>query len=84
MPTGTRSKVREIIKAEEIVNLLQNNVLDKDAPPLNQNKLHAAKILLAKCLPDLKALEVDTNLTGSVEHKLIQVEFIAAEDIEDS
>ena len=73
MPTGTRSHVREIIKAEELINKLQNNALDDDAPPLNQNKLHAMKILLAKCLPDLKALEVsgDMNVDVTKRHRII-------------
>lgn len=66
MPTGTRSKVREIIKAEELINLLQDNVLDEKAEPLNQNKLHAIKILLNKSLPDLKALEHSGNIDSEV------------------
>lgn len=75
MPTGTRSKVREIIKAEELVNLLQNNVLDKDAKPLHQSKLHAIKILLAKTLPDLKAIEHSGNADNPIAQD-IQIEFI--------
>ncbi len=57
MPNPTRSKVREIIKAEELVNKLQNSVLDPNLEPLGQNEVNCIKILLNKCLPDLKAIE---------------------------
>jgi hypothetical protein len=57
MPTGTVSKVRQIIKAQELIEKLQINALDDNAEPLHQNKLHAIKILLNKAIPDLKAVE---------------------------
>ena len=66
MPKGTVSNARKIINAEKLINLLQDNVLDKDAKPLNQNKLHAIKILLAKAIPDLKAIEH----TGDIDHDI--------------
>ena len=66
MPTGTISKARQIINAEKLINLLQDNVLDPNAEPLNQNKLHAIKILLAKAIPDLKAVEH----TGDIDHDI--------------
>ena len=69
MPTGTRSKVREIIKAEELINVLQDNVLDKNAEALSQNKVTAIKVLLAKCLPYLKALEVSGQIDSEVTRK---------------
>jgi len=66
MPTGTISKARQIIKAEELIIKLQNNALDDDAPPLHQSKLHAIKILLGKTVPDLKAVEH----TGDIDHDI--------------
>ena len=36
MPTGTVSKVRQIIKAEEIVEMLQNSILGENQKALNQ------------------------------------------------
>lgn len=79
MPTGTVSKVREIIKAEELIKMLQNNVLDDNAKPLHQSKLHAIKILLAKSIPDLKAIEVTGKEGGAIQQD-IQVEFVVAQD----
>ena len=66
MPKGTVSHARQIINAEKLINLLQDNVLDENAKPLNQNKLHAIKILLAKAIPDLKAVEH----TGDIDHDI--------------
>lgn len=73
MPTGTISQVRKIIKAEELINILQDNVLDKDAEPLHQNKLHAIKILLGKTVADLKAVEH----TGTIDSEQTHVHRVA-------
>ena len=70
MPTGTLSHVRKIIKAEELVNVLQDNVLDKNAEALSQNKVTAIKVLLAKCMPDLKAVENNVTVEGSINTNL--------------
>ena len=77
MPKGTVSHARKIINAEKLLNLLQDNVLDPDAEPLNQNKLHAIKILLAKAIPDLKAVEHTGNIDGEVTHKH-KVKFVSS------
>ena len=63
---GKISHAREIIKATELIEMLQINALDSNAEPLHQNKLHAIKILLAKAIPDLKAVEH----TGDVDHDI--------------
>ena len=63
MPTGTISNVRKIIKAKEIVELLQNSILGETKVGLTQNEINTAKVLLAKCIPDLKAVEH----TGSID-----------------
>ena len=77
MPTGTISKARQIINAEKLINLLQDNVLDPNAEPLNQNKLHAIKILLAKAIPDLKAVEHTGNIDSTQTHKH-KVQFVSS------
>ena len=75
MPTGTISNVRKIIKAEEIVNLLQNSLLDKKLRgSLSQNDINTAKVLLAKCIPDLKAVE-HTGQVDSAQQHVHRVEF---------
>lgn len=48
----TRSK----IKAQQIINRLQAHV-DADEPLLDASQVNAAKALLNKVLPDLKAIE---------------------------
>jgi len=60
------SQIRERIKASELIDMLQNNVLDKEADPLHQSKLHAIKILLAKAIPDLKAIEHTGDINADV------------------
>ena len=66
MPNPVRSKISELIKAEELVNKLQNSVLDPKQEPLGQNEVNCIKILLNKSLPDIKALEI----TGELDHNV--------------
>ena len=66
MPTGTVSHARSIIKAEELLKLLQDNALDPDAPPIHQNKLTTIKMLLNRSVSELKQVEH----TGEVEHDI--------------
>ena len=78
MPTGTLSHVRKIIKAEELINVLQDNVLDSEAEALSQNKVTAIKVLLAKCMPDLKAIEHygEMNVKAEASIKLIRAKVV--------
>jgi len=66
MPNPVRSHVRDIIKAEELINKLQNSVLDPKIKALGQNEVNCIKILLSKSLPDLKALEVKAEVSGDI------------------
>jgi len=79
MPTGTPAKstqkIRELIKTEELITLVQKNVLSPRAKPINQTKLHAIKMLLNKTLPDLKALEQTISVDGEIDLN-VQVEFL--------
>ena len=72
MPTQGKAakstqKIRELIKTEELITLVQKNVLSPRAKPINQTKLHAIKMLLSKTLPDLKALEQTTTIEGEID-----------------
>lgn len=68
-------KIRELIKTEELITLVQKNVLSPRAKPINQTKLHAIKMLLSKTLPDLKALEQTVTVEGEVDLN-VKVEFV--------
>ncbi len=68
MPTGTISKVRLIIKAEEIINKLQDSILGDNPVPLSQNEINTCKILLSKVIPDLKAVEHTGNVDSNQSH----------------
>ena len=69
MPNPVRSKIRELIKAEELINKLQNSVLDDKTAALGQNEVNCIKILLSKSLPDLKALEVSGQIDSEITRK---------------
>ena len=57
---------RSRIKASMIINRLQNNALGKLKKPMTPDQIRCAHILLAKALPDLKAIEN----TGVIDHHL--------------
>lgn len=52
---------RDKIKAAQIINRLQKHV-DADKPIMEASQVNAAKVLLNKVLPDLKAVEFDGNM----------------------
>jgi len=79
MADKLRSHVREIIKAEELINKLQNSVLDDKVEALGQNDVNCIKILLSKALPDLKALEHTGRIDSEVTERH-QVEFIGKDN----
>lgn len=54
---------RQRIQAQQLINRLTTHVM-ADEPLLDASQVNAAKALLAKCLPDLKAVEH----TGSGEN----------------
>lgn len=49
-------ETRARIKAQQLINRLQKHV-DADKPLLDASQVNAAKALLNKVLPDLKAIE---------------------------
>lgn len=48
---------RERIKATLILEKVQNHILDAAAYPMEATQMTGAKMLLAKVIPDLKAIE---------------------------
>jgi hypothetical protein len=57
-------EVRTKIQASQLVNALQNRALSKNK--MDAVAVQAARILLAKVIPDMKAIEH----SGEVEHKV--------------
>lgn len=53
---------RQKIKAAQIINRLQDHILAPE-PIMDPSQVNAAKVLLSKILPDLKAVD----LSGTVE-----------------
>lgn len=51
------SAVRERIKVSQLLNRLQKNALGELDPPLTRDQIKCIEVLLAKAIPDLKAVE---------------------------
>ena len=70
MAARTRRKLlsaehREKIKVSQLLNALQNHALNDKKMGITQIK--AAEVLLRKCLPDLKAMEVTGEGGGAIQ-----------------
>lgn len=61
-------EIRAKIQASQLVNRLTDHVLN--GTDMSATQVNAAKILLAKAVPDLKALEHDLHTTGGVHFTL--------------
>ncbi len=68
---------RNKIKAKALINRLQEHV-DSPVPILDASQVNAAKALLNKVLPDLKAMEVSGDPENPVKHDHV-IEMIARE-----
>ena len=80
MPTGTISKARLIIKAEELIIRAQDSVLNEnneDNPPLSAAEVGIIKTLLNKVIPDLKGVEHTGNIDSTQTHKH-KVQFVSS------
>lgn len=62
--------VREKIKASQLINRLTDHALS-DAPLMDASQVNAARALLGKVLPDLKATEITGENGGPVQIKVI-------------
>ena len=70
--------LRQLIDSEKIIELLQLSITDPVKAKLTSEQLYSIKCLLAKVLPDLKAVEQTTTIKGGAMHN-IQVNFIDKE-----
>lgn len=59
-------EIRKKIQASQLINRLTNHALGK--AKMTTTQVQAAKILLGKAVPDLKALEVTGQGGGPLEH----------------
>ena len=77
----TISQVRKIIKAKELIEYAQKNVLnpDPDEPDISAAKVGLIKLLLNKVIPDLKGVEISGDFRADVTHQLIQLEVIGSD-----
>jgi hypothetical protein len=55
-------EVRARLRINEIVSRLERHVMDELEPPMTKEQVMAAKILLAKALPDLVAVKHSGNV----------------------
>lgn len=62
--------VREKIKTSQLINRLTDHALS-DEPIMDASQVNAARALLGKVLPDLKATEVTGENGGPVQIKVI-------------
>jgi len=63
------SEAREYIPLSELLIMLVNNALGELDPPLDQNRINCARILLDKTMPNLKAMEVQGQVDTTVTLK---------------
>ncbi len=80
----TVSKVRERIRAGELIDKVQSEVLDKSEFKMSAAEVGAIKMLLNKVIPDLKGVEVQGQLQGDITHSLVQVEYVSSNESSDS
>lgn len=50
-------EVKQKIKTSQLINRLQDNALSEDGDILTRGQIDSIKVLLAKTVPDLKAIE---------------------------
>lgn len=60
-------ETRNRIQAQQLINRLQAHV-DADEPLLDASQVNAAKALLNKVLPDLKAIEHSGDPENPIQH----------------
>ena len=63
------SEAREYIPLSELLIMLVNNALGELDPPLDQNRINCARILLDKTMPNLKAMEVQGKVDSTITLK---------------
>ena len=63
------TEARGSIPLSELLKLLVDNALGELDPPLDQNRINCARILLDKTMPNLKAMEVQGQVDTTVTLK---------------
>ena len=63
------TEARGSIPLSELLKLLVDNALGELDPPLDQNRINCARILLDKTMPNLKAMEVQGQVDTTVTRK---------------
>lgn len=61
---------RDKIQAKQLINRLTKHA-NADKPIMDASQVNAAKALLNKVLPDLKAVELSTDPDASIEHRIV-------------
>ena len=61
-----QEEVRTRIQVSQLINVLERQALDPDAPELSATRMKAIELLLRKSLPDLSAL----TISGDSENPL--------------
>lgn len=72
-------EARNKIQVSQLVNRLQANALGKLKSEMSPGQVKSATALLAKRLPDLKAIEHTGQDGAPIEHKITRVEIVAAD-----
>lgn len=67
----TDDEAREMIDLRSLITLVQDNAMGRIDPPLNQSRLHSARLLIDKRMANLQAAHID--LSGEVEIKVLKV-----------
>ena len=75
--TQTVSKLRERIRAGELIDKMQEALLDDDKPMLSSPEVGAIKCLLNKVIPDLKGVEHSGSIDSEQTHKH-KVKFVSS------
>lgn len=65
----TISQVRQIIKAEELINKVQDEVLSGGEFKMSAAEVGAIKMLINKVIPDLKGVEITGQIDSEVTRR---------------
>ena len=72
-PALSTLKLREMIKAEELIKHAQDSVIGDNPKPLSSAEVGVIKLLLNKVIPDLKGVEH----TGTIDSEQTHVHRVA-------
>jgi len=67
-------EVRQKIQASQLINRLTKHALSDDGPIMDASQVNAAKVLLAKAIPDLSSAQITANVALSHEDALKSLE----------